>query len=310
MFGLTARDNTAVSAAESQADIAQQQAVIATQQASAAQASSTLSARWAEAGARKNYCLDGDGSQYAALWSSGVNTGTDQPASAPAGSRCLQFVADGAYQNGIAYKWNPQGKTMRVRCWIKPVQTTGTFVFALRTPTGGIIQSMGSPLTTNSDSWTYYEAVANISASSPEGWCVGTDFANSGGDVRVWDLVWEDITDVKQLEASVSVTQGAIASIENTAAFYDIVTSAGGGNKAVLRMLAGKNGSFVDIAADRFVVMNGSSPVPALSIVNGDATFSGVLNVGGTTGERFSINKNRAAVYDSNNVQRVFLGLA
>lgn len=58
------------------------------------------------------------------------------------------------------------------------------------------------------------------------------------------------------LGASVSVNSGAIASIENTAAFTETIVAASGSNPAIMRMLAGKNGSGIDLVSDVLRIRN------------------------------------------------------
>lgn len=82
---------------------------------------------------------------------------------------------------------------------------------------------------------------------------------------------------VANLQASVTTNTGAIASIENTAAFYETIVAASGSNKAVVRMVAGKYGSAVDIGAD--VVYLGANRT--FAVTNGKATVAGDLYIQG-----------------------------
>lgn len=77
-------------------------------------------------------------------------------------------------------------------------------------------------------------------------------------------------TAIPALEASVAVNQGAIANLEDAAAFFEVLVAASGGNPAIVRMLAGKDGSAIDMVSDVLRIRNN---------VNGDlvdvATFEG-----------------------------------
>lgn len=81
------------------------------------------------------------------------------------------------------------------------------------------------------------------------------------------------------LEASVAVNSGAIASIENTAAFYEVVVAAGGGNPAMVQLLAGDGGSNVGIVADRIALGNDVDGIVStvLTIENGQAKLNNAL---------------------------------
>ena len=118
-------------------------------------------------------------------------------------------------------------------------------------------------------------------------------------------------TAIPALEASVSVNQGAIATLQSQAAFYEIEVAAGGGQNAVARLIAGQGGSSIDLAADRISLWNDSnnSVVPALTLSNGNALFSGELNVGAASGARVNITQNLIRVYDSNGTLRVRMGV-
>ncbi|HEY8604733.1 hypothetical protein [Tsuneonella suprasediminis] len=65
-----------------------------------------------------------------------------------------------------------------------------------------------------------------------------------------------DQTVLPPLQASVAVNSGAITSIEDTAAFLEQIVAASGGNPAVFRMLAGKNGATMTLAGDRILMLN------------------------------------------------------
>lgn len=59
-----------------------------------------------------------------------------------------------------------------------------------------------------------------------------------------------------QSRAEVTVVQGALSSFESTAAFYEVLVAAAGGNPAQVRMLAGKNGSAIDLVSDVLRIRN------------------------------------------------------
>ncbi|TCD04280.1 hypothetical protein EYB45_08520 [Erythrobacteraceae bacterium CFH 75059] len=58
------------------------------------------------------------------------------------------------------------------------------------------------------------------------------------------------------LEATVEQQAGAIADIRGSAAFFETLVQAGGGNPAVVRLQAGWNGSTIVQAADRLLILN------------------------------------------------------
>lgn len=58
------------------------------------------------------------------------------------------------------------------------------------------------------------------------------------------------------LQASVAINQAAIANAENTAAFLQVLVEASGSNPAIVQLLAGRNGSAIDLVSDVLRIRN------------------------------------------------------
>lgn len=83
-----------------------------------------------------------------------------------------------------------------------------------------------------------------------------------------------------QNTAAIQTTQTALADLENSAAILETVVAASGGNPAIMRMLAGVNGSEIVQAADRILMLNPDGQggfVTVASFENGVAKFNSAL---------------------------------
>lgn len=82
------------------------------------------------------------------------------------------------------------------------------------------------------------------------------------------------------LEAQVTQSSEAVANMEESAAFYEVMASAGGGFPAIVRLKAGKDGSAVDIAGSKISVYteSGGGAISELArFEDGVATIYGTL---------------------------------
>lgn len=81
------------------------------------------------------------------------------------------------------------------------------------------------------------------------------------------------------LQASVTVNQAAIASIEGSAAYFEQVVAAGGSTPAIFKMLAGKNGSGIALGGDAIYITNeiDSQVVEVASFQGGIARMNAAL---------------------------------
>lgn len=81
------------------------------------------------------------------------------------------------------------------------------------------------------------------------------------------------------LEASVTVAQGAIANLEGAAAYYEIVTAASGSNPATVQLKSGKNGSAVNLIGDSISIKNpvGGQIVEVAKYENGIAQLNNAM---------------------------------
>ena len=86
-------------------------------------------------------------------------------------------------------------------------------------------------------------------------------------------------TAIPSLQASVAVNSSAIASAENTAAFFEILVAASGGNPAAVRLLAGKNGSAIDLVSEVLRIRNpvGGALVDVATFEGGVAKLNAAL---------------------------------
>ena len=161
----------------------------------------------------KNYCIEGDGNNNAVKWSANMVSAGDKPSAAPDGAKCLRVLQDVVRQEATSYNYNPQGRTFRVRCYIKPVEAGGGFSFSLRQADGTYIQNFTDTLQNvpnTASSWAYYDTTHTCTASSPS-WTVATDLNNDGprpADVRIWQIIWEDITDYEGWSTDVPEDNG------------------------------------------------------------------------------------------------------
>jgi hypothetical protein len=114
---------------------------------------------------------------------------------------------------------------------------------------------------------------------------------------------------VSTLGATVSTQATAISTLESKTASYIQKVSAGAGT-AELSLVATDSGgspaSTITLKADKIKL--GGISQPALEIVNGVSTFSGELNVGGTSGGRVNIGKDFVKVYNASGNLKVQLG--
>lgn len=279
-YGITGYDVTALSGAEAQATNASASAAIATADAAAASTQSTLAAQFAKAGAQRNFVLQDGSTSDLTLWI-GADSVADAPPEAPAGARSLRLTLDGARQAGAVNNFNPQGRRFRVTGRVKPVNVNGGFALVLRDPvSGGTIESLGGALTTNSNTWSDFAIESTITASSPAGWVVGSDYVNAGGDVRFFNLRWEDITDFSAVQASITEMRGAAADASgNRAAFLKLVAAASGGNPAMFELLASAGGSKIGLVSDTIALGNSINGIveTVLKIENGKAVLNDAI---------------------------------
>lgn len=119
-----------------------------------------------------------------------------------------------------------------------------------------------------------------------------------------------DQTVLPALESSVSTLASTVATYDSRLASYVTKVSAGAGT-AELALYATDSGgaaaSNITLKADKIKL--GSISQPVLEISGGQATFTGALNVGGTSGARVNITNNLIRVYDASNVLRVRIGI-
>ena len=81
--------------------------------------------------------------------------------------------------------------------------------------------------------------------------------ANKGDMSASNTITWHSLgVRPAELEASVTVNQGAIASVANNAAFYETVVAASGSEPARVRLTAGDGGSSVSLVAETVSILN------------------------------------------------------
>ena len=123
--------------------------------------------------------------------------------------------------------------------------------------------------------------------------------------------VYSDDATTGQIASSVTVSQGAIASLQGkTSAYWQVVANAGTAGAVIAAKADSSGGSTITMAASQFYILNsdGSSGfLPVLGIENGVATFQGALRansvtansitIGGVTTDRIQQNGVSASVY-------------
>lgn len=117
-------------------------------------------------------------------------------------------------------------------------------------------------------------------------------------------------------EASAAYQAGVLADHSGKLASYVSLTASAGGTAAAVKLVAtdgaGNTYSGVALEAQQITLANGdgSNKKVALSLQNGDATFSGALNVGADSGgNRLKITNQNLTVFDANGTRRVAFGL-
>lgn len=86
---------------------------------------------------------------------------------------------------------------------------------------------------------------------------------------------------ISDVSANVAVNAGAIANIEDGAAYFSVAVGASGGNPAIYEMLAGKDGSSISLGGDAlyFFTTVGGTSIKAMEVVSGDVRISNDLYV-------------------------------
>ena len=266
--------------AETQATIATDQAAIATAQAAAASSSSTLAATYRDTA--KAYATGGAGlnfnGQFEATggWYTGDSLTVEHPASVytniTRGRAIWTDDGDRRYIFGEMLPINPAlAYRLRGRMFAGGAQRQymGFVPYdqnKQRVTTGGYEYRLLNYHQLPVNTWTDVEsAVITGEGGGSTQFPTGTryialvalmNYDRDPGRAYVSDFTIDEVTEVNQLSASVTVNSGAIASIENTAAFYETIVAASGSEPAVVRMLAGKNGSAIDLAADKVIIRN------------------------------------------------------
>ena len=266
--------------AETQATIATDQAAIATAEAAAASSSSTLAATYRDTA--KAYATGGGGlnfnGQFEATggWYTGDTLTTEHPSSiytnisrgravwTDSGDRLYIFGEMLPINTALAYRL--RGRVFASDAQRQYMGYVAYDRYKQRATTGGYEYKLLSYHQLPVNTWTDVESsVITGEGSGPTQFPPGTmyialvallNYDRDPGRAYVSDFTIDEITDVNELSASVTINQGAIASIENTAAFYETIVAASGSDPAIVRMLAGKNGSAIDLAANKVVIRN------------------------------------------------------
>lgn len=117
-------------------------------------------------------------------------------------------------------------------------------------------------------------------------------------------------------EASAAYQAGVLADHSGKLASYLSLTAAAGSAQAAVKLVAtdgaGNPYSGIALEASQITLANGdgSNKKVALSLQNGDATFSGALNVGADSGgNRLKITNQNITVFGGNGVRRIAFGL-
>lgn len=109
-----------------------------------------------------------------------------------------------------------------------------------------------------------------------------SNYSAGMGAMQAKDIAWLKcgVKPAGATEARVEVNSGAIATLEESAAYHETIVGAGGGNSAIVRLKAGKNGSQVDLAGQRVVIYNPNNASQYAEVArfeNGEARLNNAL---------------------------------
>lgn len=283
------------SGAQAQAAIATDKAVIATDAASAAQQQSQLIATYSRAGDNllANTTLGTTaGWSYAGTISNLIEAGINAagPVYHPVGENVLSLI-QGPHNGGSAYaEWQSSAFPVPPDGYIQPYvfanshRTSAQLYVIFFNASGGVV---GGPLVGSG-------GALNVPGNDPNNWVrIGTKaiqvpataisaklflrkLDTNPGQSDSYSWFWRPYVGVAQAgqtewnpfkhgsgkaaedqsRAEVTIVQGAIASLENSAAFLEVLVAASGGNPAIVRLLGGKNGSAIDLVSDVLRIRN------------------------------------------------------